>query len=107
VKNGNQTQLRFKARDQVLVLDLDKAGHVRTPFYVRRKIGEVIDFRGYFLNPEQLSIGNTAGPVVALYRVRFMMKDLWPNYDQDRTDVLCIEVYDHWLAPIANDEARP
>jgi hypothetical protein len=107
VKKSDQAQLRFKSGDRVRILDLGKAGHVRTPFYVRHKIGEIVDFRGCFLNPEQLSIGDAAGPVVPLYRVEFLMKDLWPDYDAMRSDVLSIEIYDHWLSPAENDEAQP
>jgi hypothetical protein len=107
MKRAKQIPLRFKAGDRVFILDLDKAGHVRTPSYVRGKIGEIADFRGYFLNPEQLSVGDTAGPVIPLYRVEFRMQDLWPEYRRDRPDVLSIEVYDHWMAPVADDEARP
>jgi hypothetical protein len=34
-------QPRFRTGDRVLVLDLGKAGHQRTPFYVRGKTGEI------------------------------------------------------------------
>jgi nitrile hydratase subunit beta len=92
---------RFKVDDAVRVLDLDKGGHVRTPCYVRHKTGTVIQFCGYFLNPEELSLGNTAGPLVPAYRVRFLMRDLWPGYVRRESDVLCLEIYDHWLEAAA------
>lgn len=90
---------RFAPGDHVRVLELNKAGHVRTPHYVRHKTGDVVQLCGYFLNPEDLSLGHTDGPVVALYRVRFLMKHLWPEYQRNADDVLFIEVYDHWLSP--------
>lgn len=90
---------RFDAGDRVLVLDLGKSGHVRTPFYVRQRSGVVLHRCGAFLNPEDLSIGNVGGPVVPLYRVGFAMTDLWEGYQGSAADMLCIELYDHWLVP--------
>lgn len=89
--------VRFRVRDTVKVSDLDKAGHVRTPFYVRGKVGEVIQFCGFFLIPENLAVGNSAGPVIPLYRVSFRQKDLWPHYEGPAHDKVLIELYDHWL----------
>ena len=90
---------RFAVGDRVQVLELGKAGHIRIPFYVRHKTGEVIQLCGHFLNPEDLSIGHTSGPVIPLYRVKFGMQDLWPEYARNPEDTLVIEIYDHWLAP--------
>ncbi len=92
---------RFCPGDAVTVLDLRKAGHIRTPDYILHKRGEVVQFCGFFLNPEDLSVGRTAGPVVPLYRVRFPMRELWPEYQRHLDDALFIEIYDHWLAPAA------
>lgn len=92
---------RFAPGDVVTVLDLGKGGHIRTPRYIRHKRGEVVQFCGHFLNPEDLSRGHTAGPVVPLYRVRFRMGELWPEYSRNTEDALFIEIYDHWLAPAA------
>lgn len=95
---------RFAPGDAVRVLSLGKPGHVRTPHYILHKRGEVVQFCGFFLNPEDLSVGRTAGPVVPLYRVRFSMADLWPEYRRHPQDALMIEIYDHWLAPAAAGE---
>ena len=89
---------RFDQGDKVLVLDLGKSGHIRIPFYVRGHVGTVIHRCGSFLNPEDLAVGNVAGPVVPLYRVSFSMKQLWPDYAGSPSDLLYIEIYDHWLA---------
>lgn len=98
---------RFKVGDRVRVLELNKAGHIRTPFYVRHKTGAVVQDCGVFLNPEDLAVGNTAGPVVPLYRVAFAQTDLWPDYQGPAHDTLCIEIYDHWLeAAEAKSSAR-
>lgn len=84
--------------ERVTVVDLAKPGHVRTPDYILGHTGEVVQFCGLFLNPEDLSVGRTGGPVVPLYRVRFRMDQLWPGETHHHSDdMLCIEVYGHWL----------
>lgn len=90
-------QARFRMGDRVQVLHLDKSGHIRTPFYVRGKTGTVTELCGYYLNPEDLAIGKTSGPVIPLYRVSFRQKDLWSDYQGAESDQLSIEIYDHWL----------
>ncbi|MBY0380551.1 MAG: nitrile hydratase subunit beta [Xanthobacteraceae bacterium] len=90
---------RFDAGDKVVVLDLGKSGHIRTPFYVRGHVGTVMHRCGAFLNPEDLAVGRVCGPVVPLYRVSFALRDLWPDYEGPGADLLCLEIYDHWLAP--------
>ncbi len=90
---------RFAIGEHVDVLDLGTPGHVRTPHYVRRRRGRIVSFVGYFLNPEALSVGDTSGPLVPLYRVGFRMRDLWPEFERNDADLLCLEIYDHWLAP--------
>ncbi len=101
---------RFKVGDRVEVLELNKAGHIRTPFYVRHKTGVVVQDCGLFLNPEDLAVGITSGPVVKLYRVEFKQRDLWPGYQGPADDTLCIEIYDHWLEaakPRQRPKAKP
>jgi nitrile hydratase subunit beta len=91
---------RFDKGDKVIVLELNKSGHIRTPFYIRGRIGTILHRCGAFLNPEDLSIGNVAGPVVPLYRVGFPLGELWSEYRGNPSDTLFIEIYDHWLARI-------
>lgn len=88
---------RFDKGDRVIVRELYKAGHIRTPFYIRGHIGQVLHRCGSFLNPEKLSIGDVAGPVIPLYRVGFVLSELWDDYRGSPDDMLCIEIYDHWL----------
>jgi nitrile hydratase len=90
---------RFAVGDVVAVLDLGKAGHVRIPAYVREKVGLVVQFCGCYLNPEDLAVGRTSGPVIPLYRIAFPQAELWPDYAGPTADRLIIEIYDHWLAP--------
>ena len=97
---------RFQISDRVTVLDLQKSGHVRIPVYVRGKTGEVVQYCGRYLNPEDLAVGNTSGPAIDLYRVAFNQHDLWPPDENRAGDLLIIEVYDHWLAPSGQPQAE-
>ena len=38
-------------------------------------------------------------PAQPLYRVRFRQKDVWPDYAGAPSDVLEVEIYQHWLEP--------
>jgi nitrile hydratase len=71
-------------------------GHVRAPFYLRGKTGEVERTLGRFKNPEQLAYGLPAGEKT-LYRVRFTMAELWGDAAENPADTLDAEIYDHWL----------
>lgn len=96
---GTNIRNRFKPGDTVRVLHLGKSGHVRIPYYVRGKCGEIVHYCGSYLNPEDLSIGLTNGPVKDLYRVKFSKAELWPDDSQSLGYTLIIEIYDHWLEP--------
>jgi len=97
---------RFGVGDRVQVLHLGKAGHVRIPFYVRGKLGVVVQYCGRYLNPEDLAVGRTDGRTIDLYRVKFAQRDLWPADGLPEQDTLVIEIYDHWLAPANMRETR-
>ncbi|CUH29399.1 Nitrile hydratase subunit beta [Jannaschia seosinensis] len=73
-------------------------GHVRTPGYLRGRIGIVERALGPFPNPEQLAYGHAAARL-PLYRVRFRMGDLWPSTETP-DDTLDAEIYAHWLEPL-------
>jgi nitrile hydratase subunit beta len=87
----------FKAGDPVRVRRVDSQGHIRTPHYIRGKSGVIERFVGYFRNPEELAYGRSGEPKVALYRVRFVQKHVWPDYDGGAADTIDIDIYEHWL----------
>jgi nitrile hydratase len=89
----------FAPGDRVRIVDLGKPGHVRTPVYVREKVGVIDYYCGAFENPEERAYGRIGGPRVPLYRVRLRQRDLWPDYDGADGDSLVLEIYDHWLRP--------
>ena len=98
---------RFAPGQRVKILDLGKPGHVRTPQYVRHKVGEIERFCGAFENPENRAYGLWGGPAVGLYRVRFKQTHLWSDYRGPATDTLEIEIFEHWLAPAGKEGVTP
>ena len=94
-----EKQPEYSRGDRVRVLKVDAPGHIRTPYYVRGLEGEVERFVGYFRNPEELAYGRYHGEKRALYRVRFLQVQIWPDYTGPREDTLDVEIYEHWLEP--------
>ena len=81
---------------RVRVRPLMPPGHVRTPAYLRGKIGTIERTLGGFPNPEDLAYGQPAAPRI-LHRVRFEMSDIWGEAAENPTDTLDAEIYEHWL----------
>lgn len=73
--------------------------HIRTPWYVRGKTGEIERICGDFRNPEDLAFGTYDGPRETLYRVRFDQTHVWEDYAEDPEDTIEIEIFEHWLEP--------
>ena len=90
-------EARFKPGDRVTVRKAHPLGHIRTPFYIRGHSGVIERLCGTFGNPEELAQQRSGEPKQPLYRVRFVQKDVWPDYKGNAGDVLEIEIYQHWL----------
>lgn len=88
---------RFSPGDRVRVREWYPPGHVRTPYYVRGKRGEIERVCGSFNNPERLAYGRADDPKV-LYRVRFTQDEVWGRSERPG-DTIDIEIYEHWLEP--------
>lgn len=99
VSNHHTESVRFSIGDRVSVRRANPPGHLRTPFYIRGKIGIIEHICGTFANPEELAYGRNGLPRQPLYRVRFQQRDLWTDYTGSWTDTLEIEIYEHWLEP--------
>ncbi len=97
---------RYSLGDRVQILDLGKAGHVRTPAYVRGKFCTIDHDCGSFENPEDRAYGRVGLPRIPLYRVRLMQRDLWEDYAGPPEDTLVLEIYDHWLRPAASADQK-
>jgi nitrile hydratase subunit beta len=87
----------FAVGEKVRVRKSAPLGHIRTPFYIRGHVGEIERLCGNFPNPEELAQMRDGLPAIPLYRVRFRQKDVWPDYRGPETDVVEIEIFQHWL----------
>lgn len=92
---------RFRPGDRVRVRRASPPGHVRTPWYIRGRTGEVERLCGAFANPEELAYNRDGLPRQPLYRVRFRQREVWPDYGGSDRDTIDVEIYQHWL-----EEAR-
>ena len=90
----------FSEGDRVFVREAWPPGHVRTPAYVRGRVGVVARDLGPHPNPEELAFRRPGTPAPTLYRVRFRQRDVWPDYAGPDADTLDVEIYHHWLEPI-------
>lgn len=90
-------QARFKVGEKVRVMAAYPLGHIRTPYYIRGHRGTVERICGAFPNPEELAQMRDGLPARPLYRVRFLQKDVWPDYRGSGKDVVEVEIFEHWL----------
>ena len=88
---------RFVPGDRVAVRRRESPGHVRTPYYVRGRIGVVERICGLFHNPEELAYGRPGSPATPLYRVRFALAHIWTDYDGAAADTVEVEILEPWL----------
>jgi nitrile hydratase len=90
---------RFAPGARVRVRRADPPGHVRTPWYCRGHTGVIERICGSFANPEELAYNRDGLPAQPLYRVRFLCRELWQGYTGAASDVVEIEIFQHWLEP--------
>lgn len=90
---------RFQPGDRVRVRFEERPGHIRTPYFLRGKLGRVERVYGDFLNPESLGHGGDGLPRKTLYLVVFNQHEVWPRYEGGPNDTVCADIYDHWLEP--------
>lgn len=96
----------FAKNDTVRVKSFDFActwrkPHLRTPGYIFGQRGVVEEFVGCYANPELVAFADpkVASPKCRLYRVRFLMRDIWTPKGADfgGEDSITAEVYEPWL----------
>jgi len=90
---------RFRAGERVRVRKAYPPGHVRSPWYIRGHTGTVERLCGLYPNPEELAYARPGLPGQPLYRVRFLQRDVWPDYAGSAADTVDVEIYQHWLEP--------
>ncbi len=83
---------------KVRVKEMFPPGHVRTPFFLRGKVGVIERELGPFKNPEELAYRQNSTPI-KLLRVRFEMSEVWGEDAETPTDTIDAEIYEHWLEP--------
>ena len=86
--------------DRIAIKRTFPPGHRRTPFYIRGKQGVIERICGAFANPEELAYGFDGEPKKVLYRVRFLQKHVWPDYNGPQHDTIDMEIFEHWLEPV-------
>ena len=94
---------KFADGQLVQVINDESLGHCRTPLYVRGALGKVVSYIGSHKNPEDLAYGGSGLPESPLYWVEFNLSELWDHYTGDGTDMLQVEVYEHWLRHVKQD----
>jgi nitrile hydratase len=75
-------------------------GFLRTPYYCRGKVGTVERVLPAVVNPEESAYGRRSAAKKMLYRVRFSLRDLWPDYPGSQHDSVDIEILEHWIEPV-------
>ncbi len=87
---------RLNEGDRVRVRDDYPIGHIRTPVYIRGKLGVVVRDFGAFGNPETLAYCLPTEDR-ELYKVRFKQQQIWPSYTGNAQDSVDLDIYEHWL----------
>ncbi len=90
----------FAVGDTVVVKRAFPPGHRRTPTYIRGKRGVIERICGAYPNPEELAYGFDGLPARVLYRVRFLQTHVWPGYAGPASDIIEMEIYEHWLEAV-------
>ena len=91
--------------ERVRVRAWDPPSHMRTPAYLRGKVGTVARVHGAFPNPEELAYGHSGLPAKPLCMVRFRQRDLWKDYSGPDSDTLEVDIYAHWLERVEETSA--
>jgi len=92
---------KYRPGDQVRVRVDSPSGHYRTPTYIQGKTGLVVASCGRFRNPESLAHGGSGLPEQPLYRVEFTQRSVWDRYQGPSGDKILVDIYEHWLDPVA------
>lgn len=70
--------------------------HVRTPHYVRGRVGRVVRRLGEFRNPEELAFARPAR-ILPLYHVAFAPGSLWEGAGGSE---ILVEIFEPWLEAV-------
>ncbi len=97
----------FAIGDRVTIRNATSMFHTRTQAFTRGKTGTVVEFRPDWVIPEDEAWGRDdaarGGREEPFYVVRFLQKDLWPNYTGHAIDTLQTEVSQRWMTAAEPD----
>lgn len=90
----------YQVGELVHVSSQTKPGHVRTPVYLLEKQGKIVDFRGMYLNPEDIAHFKSTVFRLPLYLVEFDLSEVWGQDcpQRSRGDKTRVEIYEPWLS---------
>lgn len=94
------TAPRFAVGQRVRIANRTPPVHHRVPGYAKGKVGTVERVCGLHGEPEKFIRGD-GEPAQRLYRVRIPQPLLWDDYAGNERDHLDIEIFEHWLEPLA------
>jgi hypothetical protein len=91
----------FHPIQAVRVMTRAPIGHYRVPNYLRGKAGVIAAvIQPMAIDNEEEAYGRNAGAKGHYYRVRFAMREIWPDYAGSVADTLLIEIFQTWLEPV-------
>ena len=96
-------EARFHVGMPVRIRNAWPPGHVRAPFYLRGRNGEICQVIGPMGNPEERAYGRVDSPDIMVYRMRLRQTDIWEDYMGPPQDTLTVDVYENWLEPAEED----
>ena len=92
------TAPKFTAGQRVRIADRTPPVHHRVPSYAKGHVGVIERVCGMHGEPEKFIRGD-GKPAKRIYRVRIPQSKLWNAYDGTESDLLEIEIFEHWLEP--------
>lgn len=91
---------QFQVGQRVRISDRTPPVHHRVPAYAKGHVGIVERVCGLHGTPEEFIRGD-GEPKRRLYRVQIPQHELWRRYQGTLDDQLEIEIFEHWLEPMA------
>ena len=92
------TAPKFTTGQRVRIADRTPPVHHRVPSYAKGRVGIIERVCGMHGMPEKFIRGD-GKPAQRLYRVTISQTELWNSYGGTESDILEIEIFEHWLEP--------
>lgn len=92
------TAPKFITGQRVRIAGRTPPVHHRVPSYAKGRVGIIERVCGMHGMPEKFIRGD-GKPAQRLYRVTIPQTELWNSYDGTESDILEIEIFEHWLEP--------